>query len=553
MFDENLIRVFRSLCDETGSEFAKRAEKLVLDGDFEGYLGLQVNPADYTCPVTFKGDYIVRSFLRKCPNLPIKRNLKKEAEEKFFAIERENVVTNLRLAPFVGKALLEGPHDGRLIEYFDGLKKKVKALLGPLPRTLELGRFGKGATFDDKGKGVSLPQKMSSIPTVTTDSTCLLPFFWETAWGKSVMSNRAVPKVVPGNRFSVVPKDATKSRGICIEPSINVFLQLAVGTHIKQRLLRRFGIDLYKAQDIHKDLARSSSQSGLLGTMDLSDASDRITVNLVKLLLPDDWFSLLDSLRSKKTRVRNQWHFNSKFSSMGNGFTFEIMTVLLFALCWEASERRGHTVSFQKNVAVFGDDIIAPVDVCRDLITVLPFLGFKVNVEKTFIQGPFRESCGGDYFEGVDVRPLFIEVAINEPQHWIAVANGLRRVGRSHLQGAIRPNALHRTWLRALDNLPKRLRKIRGPEFLGDLVIHDHVSEWLGADPATGRRRSMYRATPDHRRFVRTLQPYSRPRGLSHYRADVQLACALYGVPSQGVVPRGEISGYRLKWVPIGY
>lgn len=553
MFDENLIRVFSALCAETKSEFSEDALKKVLEGDFQGYLALQVDPNLYDNALKFKADYQVRSFLRKHPKLPnLKGNLKEEAMDKFFQIERENAATNLRLYPFLGVTLLEGEHDGRILQFVESVKNKVKMLLGPLPKGLEECRFGKGATFDDKGRYSTLPDKMSSVPTVTADAQCLLKYFWETSWGEAVMSDRKVPKLVPGNRFSVVPKDATKSRGICVEPSVNIFLQLAVGTIIKKRLKHRFKIDLYEAKVIHMELARQGSISGELGTMDLSDASDRISTGLVRLLVPPDWLALLESLRSKKTFIRDKWHYNAKFSSMGNGFTFEVMTVLLFALGWEACERRGIPVEFQKNLAVFGDDIVAPTDVCRDLIKILPFFGFKVNVDKTFIDGPFRESCGGDYFRGVDVRPLFIKEEINEPQQWIAIANGLRRVGSSHLGGFYDLRAYRLAWLRALDNLPRRIRKLRGPESLGDLVVHDDVSVW-SRPYVDGRRKPNLRRTPDGRSFVRGLVPMTRKRSLAHYRPDVQLACALYGVPSQGVVPRGEISGYRLKWVAVGY
>jgi hypothetical protein len=38
-----------------------------------------------------------------------------------------------------------------------------------------------------------------------------------------------------------------------------------------------------------------------------------------------------------------------------------------------------------------------------------PIVGFSVNKEKSFSKGAFRESCGGDFWSGVNTRPLYIK------------------------------------------------------------------------------------------------------------------------------------------------
>ena len=57
----------------------------------------------------------------------------------------------------------------------------------------------------------------------------------------------------------------------------------------------------------------------------------------------------------------------------------------------------------------YGDDIICRQTDALLLVELLRFIGFRTNVDKTFLFGPFRESCGSDYYEGVDIRPVFIE------------------------------------------------------------------------------------------------------------------------------------------------
>lgn len=99
--------------------------------------------------------------------------------------------------------------------------------------------------------------------------------------------------VVRGNRFTTVPKDAWKHRGICIEPSINLFYQLGIGEWLTMRMGRKLDWKKDSQQAFHRFLAQLGSFTRNNATIDLSNASDTICYNLVKLLLPVDWFNLL--------------------------------------------------------------------------------------------------------------------------------------------------------------------------------------------------------------------------------------------------------------------
>jgi hypothetical protein len=72
---------------------------------------------------------------------------------------------------------------------------------------------------------------------------------------------------------------------------------------------------------------------------------------------------------------------------MGNGFTFELMTLILTSLCR----------TLDPDSSVFGDDIIIDSGSSSRLIQLLEEVGFRVNVDKTFTSGPFRESCGANF------------------------------------------------------------------------------------------------------------------------------------------------------------
>jgi hypothetical protein len=245
------------------------------------------------------------------------------------------------------------------------------------------------------------------------------------------------------------------------------------------------GWDKETQQDYHRNLARLGSLTGAVATLDLSNASDTVSSNLVKLLLPRDWYDLVDRLRSSHTLVKGKWVKLEKFSSMGNGYTFELETLIFFTLCETVSEmvtvnEDAYTPGL--TISVFGDDIIIPTSISSAATAALNFFGFTLNSSKSFVSGKFRESCGGDFFAGHDVRPHFQKEVCDEPHRLISLANGLRRFGRRH--DDLGGNGTYRVaWFRCLDSLPRQISICRGPESLGDLVVQDDEEHWLRRNP----------------------------------------------------------------------
>jgi hypothetical protein len=180
---------------------------------------------------------------------------------------------------------------------------------------------------------------------------------------------------------------------------------------------------LEKGQSYHKLLARLGSLFGNLATIDLSNASDTVCINLVKLLLPSAWFEALFALRSPHTFIAGHWAKLEKFSSMGNGFTFELESLIFWALDKTVS----YFSSISSVVSVYGDDIIVHTDIAHDLVYVLSVFGFTTNPDKSFIDGPFRESCGGHYHNGSDITPFYIREPLSFVSDVILVANQLRQ------------------------------------------------------------------------------------------------------------------------------
>jgi hypothetical protein len=112
-----------------------------------------------------------------------------------------------------------------------------------------------------------------------------------------------------------------------------------------------------------------------------------------------------------------------KFSSMGNGYTFELETLIFWGLCMGVCRELELEPS---QVLVYGDDIVVPVAAYELLSEVLTFCGFTLNSKKSFGSGPFRESCGKDYFLGADVRPFFLKEIPYEIETLFRLCNGLR-------------------------------------------------------------------------------------------------------------------------------
>lgn len=226
------------------------------------------------------------------------------------------------------------------------------------------------------------------------------------------------------NRITSVPKDGQKDRPIAIEPVGNIYLQLGVG-HILRTLLRAAGLDLNKQQDVNRSAALEASRSQRLFTIDLSNASDTVSLEFVRFVMPSDWFELLCSLRSPYGLLPSGegWRY-AKFSSMGNGFTFELETLLFWCLSIAISMVFGRR---QDTRLVFGDDIIGESYLYRHHCVYLEASGFSTNLEKSFALGRAAESCGVDAMDGIDIRPVFVK---RDPRNVLELYNDRNRLNR---------------------------------------------------------------------------------------------------------------------------
>jgi len=230
----------------------------------------------------------------------------------------------------------------------------------------------------------------------------------------------AVDFLEPGAEMPVkvitVPKTQKSPRIIAIEPAAMQYAQQSILEAIVPRLesdsllSKMIG---FSDQEPNQLDAQKGSLYGDLATLDLSEASDRVSNQLVRAMLRHHphLHKGVDACRSRRARVPGHGVIRlAKFASMGSAlcFPFEAMVFLTIIILGIEKERRihfdRHTIkSFADQVRVYGDDLIVPVDCVHSVINSLELFGARVGADKSYWTGRFRESCGKEFYEGHDV------------------------------------------------------------------------------------------------------------------------------------------------------
>lgn len=377
----------------------------------------------------------------------------------------------------------------------DVMRRFLRDVLGPVPEHVfrSYGRHGNGATLDLPRRFRSLYYKYSSWPySVSKPALGFLADVikndarWYGALENSVRQENQVEmynilrhdwldtcfNLVDMNRVVTVPKDGRKDRTIAIEPTGNVYLQLALDDYIKRRLRDIIGIDL-RSQVRNQVLARQGSLTDQLATIDLSSASDTTSLALIDDLFPTDWKSILYQLRSPSGLLPDGKRIMyEKISSMGNGYTFVIETLLFAAAVFAASVKRATQLN-NLNWAIYGDDIICPSHLADDVLSNLVGMGYIPNKEKTLTSGFTRESCGTDWYKGFNVRPIYMRNCLRTVQELYEFHNQLS-YWWWRTYGDLLPSSItskFASWL-------PRGWDLYGPPSLNEMRSYLHTSVW---------------------------------------------------------------------------
>lgn len=492
-------------------------------------------PEDYMTPADYLADVQAYALVSKHQILTLEGNLSPDdvALDKFYEAELACQKTNYRFKhmnfTFSERSTLE------LARAYCHMILKEVDFVQP--------DFGPGSTKFLRGQDCNIIAKLSALPETTSQAyehvvKGILHYMPHYAIScgmvirdrTSVKLGSRLAQIVESSEFLTVPKNYKTARGIAIEPSGMMLMQKGYGSAIRTRL-RQFCFDLDIAPNIHGRLAREGSVNGKFATIDLASASDTIAREFVRFMLPVEWYDALDAVRCKVISIGSHKKRLEKFSSMGNGFTFELESLLFLCLMLACRKQTGFE---NTQISVFGDDMICHPQVAEQLIPILNTCGFTVNWEKTYLTGPFRESCGHDYFLGQRVTPVYFKEKSDDSVSSIYYyLNRIVALSSAFNFGIGNSGRFKRVWMDLLQRLDPRIR-YGGPATLGDIVIH-----------------GLCRRTNRHGRIACLARKSRYFKRFS--TADHVLACAIYGVPSHGVVPRGVKYTLSTQWLTCSY
>lgn len=413
--------------------------------DFSPDLFMQLLEQDLSTPLgevgEFRRDALLKSALKKFVPPGNELGLQQPAFEKFLGINDS-----------VGKHVIDSSFlESEVFHLWRGLLHKALLsddLTGPcvtLSGCIGNGLQGPGVT---NGNDDTLFFTKMFNSHLTTSSDFLYVYYrnnltrrWRLAEAERLQHHSV--KIVPGSVLGTVRKDREEDRTTCKEPTLNMFYQLGAKEQFEAVLIKSLSIDISNQPVKNQFLAKRGSMDGSFATLDLKSASDSISIELVRRLLPRSVFDVLMRIRSPRTHVGKQLVELNMISTMGNGFTFALMTLIFACLVQAVYIKNGIKATFGSdedrkksftarrngvaeelyltesklatlNCAVFGDDIIVLSHLYGDVVQALTASGFTVNEKKSFSTGPFRESCGGDFFKGFPVRGIYVKRMNNE-------------------------------------------------------------------------------------------------------------------------------------------
>ena len=504
--------VYFAMCKSVDSPVSLGAWIRFKEGEFKSLAEMKIEPDDYQSPRDFALDYSVVEYLSK---------------NKFLDCgvdKREAALLSFNKREEVNRSLNQEWKDTQRINPAERLilraQRLVSRVLGPFKweRLLTDCRWGRGSTATLPLSRAYLENKYLEQPGISVTRSAA-PYFlrllsedihWLNARGiqadgpLSLLKPEEQLQYVDGCVITTVGKNSLKDRTIAKEPTGNLFLQFGVGAYIRTRLQQVLGIDL------SSQLKNQTAAEAGWATIDLKDASNSLFRELVATLLPLDWFVYLDRIRSRQAVMPDKSvRTLEMFSSMGNGFTFELETLLFAAISIAAVEES----DMWSPVLVYGDDIATLSSLGPVVVKALESFGFTVNTKKTHVSGPFRESCGRHFFNHVEVTPVYQKELPHELHEVYRCYNRLIRLSLRLSRVNCRDSVLRSAASAALRGIQVRHATAITAE--DDGVITFRGDNWEG--PALSKRfsfRPRPLATVDSVRLAYTLRfgvsPFTR-------------------------------------------
>lgn len=432
---------------------------LYSNNEHEQLADLDFIPDNYLDIESARSSLSATKYLSKATFLNLDRDLRVEALNKFNEAELVCKETNRRIIESKYKNTLTA---SALLS----MSRKIDYILGSFDAEdfVNNCNFGPGATTLLRRSDASHPKKFDFENRITREA-----YDFVNPWFHLCYPPWKVKFDIIGNsKIVTVPKNAKTDRTIAIEPGINLWFQKGLGSLIRKRL-KRFGIDL-NDQSHNQKKCRIASKFNHLATVDFSAASDTISKELVKQILPQKWCILLDTFRSSFGLLDGEYIHYEKYSSMGNGFTFELETLIFYTLALACCELSGVDDS---DVSVYGDDVLIPSCVFDMYDSISKDLGFTINRQKSYSSGYFRESCGSYYWNGVCIKPIFLKEPISGKAQLLLAANNIRRL--SHRRNSYGCDIRLRSCFQYAETILDNLSISRISDGYGDIGLIENI------------------------------------------------------------------------------
>nr|UUW21136.1 MAG: RNA replicase beta chain [Sanya steitz-like virus 4] len=283
------------------------------------------------------------------------------------------------------------------------------------------GRHGTGATAEHYD--AIRRHDVKQWPTRGEDS---YPLSWFTSYNEGNVEDFASVEELSYDaelpaRVVQVPKTLKTPRIICVEPSYMMLRQQAVLKPLVRWLesgILGFKSVRFTDQSVNRHMAMVGSIDDSLATIDLSDASDLVGLDLVREIFRvcPTFLKYLEDARTYRSRLPDGSTINLvKYASMGSALCFPVEAMVFYTLVMSAivdhigcRPTRALLKDLTAKVSVYGDDIIVPSEYANAVVNQLEAFGLRVNRSKSFTSGYFKESCGGDYFRGHDITPVYV-------------------------------------------------------------------------------------------------------------------------------------------------
>lgn len=395
----HLVKDFRT---SHGLEYATNASTAFQNGGIKGFRAYKWPARCQAPPYLFKTEAQLENLFKRYrfeEDVFSDDELLIMAKEKFIATQ-ERIARPLQITPIVFKVLQKARHI-------------IRVILGEYDAEEHMAscRFGKRACAKVPYSRSYLDLKFGAPLTGSQEHI---------AWFKNYLhSDQLLSEVIaqcqglPEPRYemcetltlSFVPKSYKSLRSIKPPTLIGSFYTYGLGRVLQDRLLK-VGLDIRRLQRRHGRLVKSNSLTRQLVTADLSAASDSLTRELLRRLLPSAWYracmlGVVPNVKLGISSVRLQ-----SVATMGDGHTFPLQTLIFYSILCAIGELVGVGGT---HVSVYGDDLIYPRSFHKYVAGIFPKLHLVLNNDKTFVHDFFRESCGSDCYHGIDVRPFQYE------------------------------------------------------------------------------------------------------------------------------------------------